>query len=517
MFSTRWLLPDYFCSSFQMRRCPFLAVISAVALLGVPGATIDLGEGSLKSLQRAYERNGIATCATSVRIDGVGGSRHGAEDKHSAELDYSYRLQKGGRASSRVPVDWVARHDAHTKYMHAPSVEALRNTTLVAAWQAAPVSAECSGLQHLQYSVGVMKSVSQGGDAEGAVQWGASRSVPLPDDIGPAWAPVLFLPPRSTRLWLIFSRGRGGCRSKRARWCVDADAWPPGGDIMVTQLHLPTGNWDSAPRILYSQDEELGIPKVSSNRPIILSTGRWLLPFHRENALLDKEIFSACSDMQGVSSSGVLVSDDEGRTWRAEGQVKSMLTWLIEPSIVEVKQFGDKPVEPKVLMLLRSSAQRAWATESADGGIHWGQVHQMFDLPNPDSKLSLLRLNPGGELAVAFNDHVDKRDNLRVAISTDNGHTWIRVATIETSDDNQDSRRSGLYLHYPSLVQNGCFLHVVYSRYYAKGVLISSNDTSGWSQGIRSATIDLKHILPREPSFLDQERHRSWLTKDSHS
>lgn len=57
---------------------------------------------------------------------------------------------------------------------------------------------------------------------------------------------------------------------------------------------------------------------------------------------------------------------------------------------------GDKPVEPKVLMLLRSSAQRAWATESADGGIHWGQVHQMFDLPNPDSKLSLLRLNPGG-------------------------------------------------------------------------------------------------------------------------
>lgn len=44
--------------------------------------------------QRAYERNGIATCATSVRIDGVGGSRHGAEDKHSSELDYSYRLQK---------------------------------------------------------------------------------------------------------------------------------------------------------------------------------------------------------------------------------------------------------------------------------------------------------------------------------------------------------------------------------------------------------------------------------------
>lgn len=65
-----------------------------------------------------------------------------------------------------------------------------------------------------------------------------------------------------------------------------------------------------------------GVTQVSSNRPIILSTGRWLLPFHRENALLDKETFSACSDMQGVSSSGVLVSDDEGRTWRAEGQVR---------------------------------------------------------------------------------------------------------------------------------------------------------------------------------------------------
>ena len=59
----------------------------------------------------------------------------------------------------------------------------------------------------------------------------------------------------------------------------------------------------------------------------------------------------------------------------------------------------DKGVEdkkPSVLMLLRSSAQRVWATESLDGGITWEHVHQMFDLPNPDSKLSLIRLNPGG-------------------------------------------------------------------------------------------------------------------------
>ena len=53
--------------------------------------------------------------------------------------------------------------------------------------------------------------------------------------------------------------------------------------------------------------------------------------------------------------------------------------------------------QPRVLMLLRSSAQRVWATQSTDGGQTWEHVHQMFDLPNPDAKVSVIRLSPGGK------------------------------------------------------------------------------------------------------------------------
>lgn len=46
---------------------------------------------------------------------------------------------------------------------------------------------------------------------------------------------------------------------------------------MVTQLHLPTGKWDSAPRILYSQDEELGIPKVRAPTGVNHPNQMWCL------------------------------------------------------------------------------------------------------------------------------------------------------------------------------------------------------------------------------------------------
>ena len=49
----------------------------------------------------------------------------------------------------------------------------------------------------------------------------------------------------------------------------------------------------------------------------------------------------ACQGMEGRPSSGVLVSHDEGRTWRPQAQIKSMLTWLIEPAIVELRKWGE--------------------------------------------------------------------------------------------------------------------------------------------------------------------------------
>lgn len=69
------------------------------------------------------------------------------------------------------------------------------------------------------------------------------------------------------------------------------------------------------------------------------------------------------------------------------------------------------------------------------------QAHRVRDLPNPNSKVDMLRLRglvsfDGGvvgedPLAVIFNDHQHLRTDLRIALSWDDGATWTRVATIE--------------------------------------------------------------------------------------
>jgi predicted neuraminidase len=89
-----------------------------------------------------------------------------------------------------------------------------------------------------------------------------------------------------------------------------------------------------------------------------------------------------------------------------------------------------------------------------DSGESWSPP-QPLDLPNPDAGLDALRLYDG-RLLLAFNDSATGRENLRLALSVDDGRTWRRVATV--------AEEPGADFSYPFLVQarNGD-VHLVYT------------------------------------------------------
>lgn len=64
--------------------------------------------------------------------------------------------------------------------------------------------------------------------------------------------------------------------------------WPPGGDIKAMHYDLATHRW-SEPKLLLSQDADGGIPKVTANKPAVLSDGSWVLPYWRERSLLGRD------------------------------------------------------------------------------------------------------------------------------------------------------------------------------------------------------------------------------------
>lgn len=110
----------------------------------------------------------------------------------------------------------------------------------------------------------------------------------------------------------------------------------------------------------------------------------------------------------------------------------------------------------RALAILRDDgATRALSiARTEDAGRSWSQPEGLT-LPNPDSGLDGIRLQDG-RLLLAFNDSTTGRENLRLAMSSDEGRTWTRIATL--------AEEAGADFSYPFLMQtrNGD-VHAVYT------------------------------------------------------
>eukprot|EP00899_Mesostigma_viride_P008044 jgi/Mesvir1/17240/Mv07652-RA.2 len=372
--------------------------VSLAARMAVEDATVAFDEG-------AREDAGSAT-ASDVALSNLPNI---PPAEQCLRPRYASLLAEGRPLNaSASPLSWVSNLKPSLHYNHMITMARMANGTLAAAWQAS-VESEGSEDQHIRLTFST--------DKEGR-HWQPSRKLKVRRD-GAQWSPVLHFDVASSQLFLFFSESRGCIRP------VTPPKWAPGGDIKVTRSKDGV-NW-SPPRVVHSMDADGTIPKVIANKMVVLSSGEWLLPYWRENLILQKSNWPKGQEHCRADASayaGVLVSADSGQTWQAHGRLHDPKTWLIENTLVERS-------DGSLLMLFRTHAGFIYSSVSKDKGVTWSQA-QPTTLPNPDSKIMMLRMEPSGHIALVYNNHArvqyKMRNKLTLALSLDDGATWVQYS-----------------------------------------------------------------------------------------
>ncbi|WP_334319531.1 glycoside hydrolase [Termitidicoccus mucosus] len=131
----------------------------------------------------------------------------------------------------------------------------------------------------------------------------------------------------------------------------------------------------------------------------------------------------AAEDDPGAGyGSHAIYSDDHGKTWKFGAPIQPHVN---ECQLVEL--FDGKGT---LLMDMRSYAKRSRRAQAAssDGGATWGPVRDADALVEPVCQASILRWERGekkaGLLLFSNPAHPQKRVNLTVKASADNGKTW---------------------------------------------------------------------------------------------
>jgi BNR repeat protein len=98
-------------------------------------------------------------------------------------------------------------------------------------------------------------------------------------------------------------------------------------------------------------------------------------------------------------------------------------------------------IQPSIVPLDRERAvafsrdfdgsRRLVASWTQNGGRNWERT-ELLEIPNPGAPVAALGLE-NGDILMAFNDAERRSDILRLAISSDGGRSWRRIATLEES------------------------------------------------------------------------------------
>jgi len=240
----------------------------------------------------------------------------------------------------------------------------------------------------------------------------------------PLWNPVLFRPPGGPVL-LFYKEG------------PSVPAWRG-----MVKRSLDGGRTFSAPRPLAETPGDRGPAK---NKPITLADGRIAAPGSRERG--DVELWDSFVDY----------SPDGGETWEMGPfiPVRRVDSHTPHPAPDRRLCFGKGLIQPTLWesapghlhALLRSSSAAIFRSDSDDGGRTWSCAYNT-GLPNNNSGIDLIKL-PGGDLVLAANTAArdwGPRTPLVLSGSSDNGHTWREILTLEDGP--------GEY-SYPALISAG--------------------------------------------------------------
>ena len=159
---------------------------------------------------------------------------------------------------------------------------------------------------------------------------------------------------------------------------------------------------------------------LNNDRAVQLKNGRLLLPVAMHPP--------AGSPAGPAGRAMAYLSDDAGRTWRRSRTVleppAGNSDGLQEPGVVELK-------DGRLMMFIRTALGSQYLSFSSDGGETWSEARPS-EIRSPLSPASIKRIPRTGDLLMVWNDHAGidpslrgKRTPLTVAVSRDEGRTWI--------------------------------------------------------------------------------------------
>ena len=220
------------------------------------------------------------------------------------------------------------------------------------------------------------------------------------------------------KLWLVYVT-------------ITVGGWS-GSSLNLTTSTDGGRTWEPSRRLTLSPF--FNISELVKNGPAVLANGGWVAPIYHEFAGKLPELLWLCPTAAGLA------------------EMKSRIVGGIsgfQPALTPLST-------NRAVAFLRDTTprERVAVSRTADNGRTWSPP-EALDLPNPHSGLDALRLTDG-RLLLAFNDSRTGRENLRLALSLDEGSTWERVATLE--------EEAGAEFSYPFLIQTrDGKIHLVYT------------------------------------------------------
>lgn len=222
------------------------------------------------------------------------------------------------------------------------------------------------------------------------------------------------------QLWLIYVSiifGGWSCSSLNVKISSDGGAtWAPSRRITLSPL--------------------INISQLVRNKPVLLEDGGFMLPIYHECLGKYPELLYIRRQRTNGCTPHLKVRVASGRAF-------------IQPSVVAL---GSRSAVAFLRSCLEDKAVAMTVTR--DAGTTWTKPVTL-DLPNPNSGLDTLLLS-NGRILIAFNDSKNNRDNLGLAVSSDGGLSWIRIAILEHTP--------GAKYSYPYMIftRNGK-IHLVYT------------------------------------------------------
>lgn len=339
------------------------------------------------------------------------------EDAAPTALEEAHAVPAAAFGVAEAPYfsrDWLTPA-GHRPVVHCSSVSLLASGDLLASWY--------GGTREGAADVKVFTSRLRAGTS----QWTAPETVidraraedELDRSIKKVGNAVLF-PDQVGNLWMVYAT-------------VSVGGWS-GSALNIMSSRDEGHTWSASQRL--TVNPFFNLSSLVRNKPIYASDGRIGLPVYHEMATKFPQMLWITPGSDGS------VVDYSMRSLTGA-------TGLLQPSLV---QLDDK----RVLMMLRDSsdARTMHTAYSDDHGWTWSSASPT-GLPNPNSAVDGLRLRDGRILLV-YNHAAHGRENLQLAVSSDQGRTWVPRVVLEQEPSCEFS--------YPQLTEDGAGrIHVTYT------------------------------------------------------